>query len=729
MTITSNTTSITWAGNGATQEFYYNFLIPSPGQCSLVYTAGGVATVVAPGLFSIAGTGQPGGGSLVYPLTGSPIPAGTTLTLTRVVPLQQAYHPAVNGPIYNPDLESALDTLELQIQQVNAGLGFLEIDGTDINALSISGAVSLSLSGTTLDVVVNTTPGPVGPTGAAGDVGATPTIYVAAVSLASGSQPTVTLSGTALDPEITFGLVTGPAGENGANGAPGAVGATGPQGPQGVPGVGSSIIIENNGTAFSTAATAINFEGAGGTITMAGETVTVDLTGGGGSGGSLTITDGSTTLSDISELLVTNLGLQSVGGSPAIVQYANFPNGGNVSLGQAVKVGNTIVICTVGQQPPSSFGGLDLAVQSGGFPDGIAFYAGIASSVVSPEASISCPASIFEISGVISTVTSAVAVANSSSTYSIPFSDVNANSFVLVATNAVGNGNNNNGAGSTDFTPNETYKIQYSVVSAQSVGGLIFGVPDPVTVDSELTFNDPENPYTQAILIEFVGSASAVPSITPKIPVTINGNTAAPFTSLNVTTTGSSPSASVTGGVLTLGLPVSSGGGGGGGGTGTALTFSGSPVNLSAWNAGGTLNCYKSDQQFTFSSGQKISVTGSFNGQSSYANQQGVFLSKDGVNFYCLMYQESGNVIAYYNTSRGNYFNVPLFAAEFSLELLVYAVAAGGNNYVTGNFEGAGAFVNCGLSDNNLDMTSGEWNVYFSVDNLSQILSGNLAID
>jgi hypothetical protein len=447
MTITSNTTSITWAGNGATQEFYYNFLIPSPGQCSLVYTAGGVTTVVAPGLFSIAGTGQPGGGSLVYPLTGSPIPAGTTLTLTRVVPLQQAYHPAVNGPIYNPDLESALDTLELQIQQVNAGLGFLEIDGTDINALSFSGAVSLSLSGTTLDVVVNTTPGPVGPTGAAGDVGATPTISVAAVSLASGSQPTVTLSGTDLDPEITFGLVTGPAGENGTNGAPGAVGATGPQGPQGVPGVGSSIIIENNGTAFSTAATAINFEGAGGTITMAGETVTVDLTGGGGGGG------------------------------------------------------------------------------------------------------------------------------------------------------------------------------------------------------------------------------------------------------------------------------------------GTALTFSGSPVNLSAWTAGGTLNCYKSDQQFTFLSGQKISVTGSFNGQSSYANQQGVFLSKDGVNFYCLMYQESGNVIAYYNNNRGNFFNVPLFTSEFSLELLVYAVAAGGNNYVTGNFEGVGAFINTGLSDNNLDMTSGEWNVYFSVDNLSQILSGNLAID
>jgi hypothetical protein len=463
-------------------------------------------------------------------------------------------------------------------------------------------------------------------------------------------------------------------------------------------------------------------------LEIAGTVLSATSGGGGGGGGSLTITDGSTVLNNVSEVLVKNLGLTSAGGPPAIVQYANFPNGGNVYLGQSVKVGNTLVICTIGQQPPSSLGGLDLAVQSGGSPDAIAFYAGTASSAFSPEVSINYPASIFEISGVISTVTSAVAVANSSSTYSIPFSDVNANSFVLVATNAVSYGNNNNGAGSTDFTPNETYKIQYSTVAGQSVGGLIFGVPDPVTVDSELTFNDPENSYTQAILLEFVGSSPNVPTITPTIPLTINGTTPATFTSLNVTTTGDSSSASVSGGVLTLGLPVSSGGGGGGGDTGTALTFSGTLTNFPGSGTASNTNAYKSDQSFTFAANQKISLKATISGKTSYTNIQGVYLSKDGINFYSLQYQTNGNVIAYYNSNRGNYFNVPLFQSKYELELLIYATASGGNNYVTGNFEGIGAFLNTGLVDNNLDMTNGAWYAYVSVDELSDLVSASLTI-
>ena len=94
MTITSTQLSVTWAVNGASPESSYPFLILAPGQCSLVSTTNGVSTTIAPSLYSISGTGNSPGGTLVYPITGSPIPVGTSLTLTRVVPIRRVFHPA-----------------------------------------------------------------------------------------------------------------------------------------------------------------------------------------------------------------------------------------------------------------------------------------------------------------------------------------------------------------------------------------------------------------------------------------------------------------------------------------------------------------------------------------------------------------------------------------------------------------------------------------------------------
>lgn len=59
------------------------------------------------------------GGSLTYPLTGSPIALGTSLTLLRTLPLTQVTSLDNQGNQYPAAIESALDTLCMQIQQVN----------------------------------------------------------------------------------------------------------------------------------------------------------------------------------------------------------------------------------------------------------------------------------------------------------------------------------------------------------------------------------------------------------------------------------------------------------------------------------------------------------------------------------------------------------------------------------------------------------------------------------
>lgn len=67
-----------------------------------------------------------------------------------------------------------------------------------------------------------------------GVTGATPQLSVGTVSnLSSGSTPTVSITGTTLNPVLNFGLVQGMTGATGATGATGPKGDTGSQGPKG----------------------------------------------------------------------------------------------------------------------------------------------------------------------------------------------------------------------------------------------------------------------------------------------------------------------------------------------------------------------------------------------------------------------------------------------------------------------------------------------------------------
>jgi hypothetical protein len=129
MTITTTAYKTTVSGNGATTTFSYSFEIPGANSTDqsntqLTYVdASGNSTVIANSLWSITGVndGSNGstGGSFTYPLTGSPIASCTTLTLARVLPLEQLNSMANQGALFPSAVEKALDWLMMVTQQVN----------------------------------------------------------------------------------------------------------------------------------------------------------------------------------------------------------------------------------------------------------------------------------------------------------------------------------------------------------------------------------------------------------------------------------------------------------------------------------------------------------------------------------------------------------------------------------------------------------------------------------
>lgn len=127
MTIATTASSVTHGGNGSTTVWTFPFVGVSAGDLQVTYTtAAGIPTVLSPSLYTVVintvSSGQLWGvgGSVTYPLLGSPISAGNDLTITRIVPFLQTISIANQGNFYPQAVEQGLDLLELQIQQIDA---------------------------------------------------------------------------------------------------------------------------------------------------------------------------------------------------------------------------------------------------------------------------------------------------------------------------------------------------------------------------------------------------------------------------------------------------------------------------------------------------------------------------------------------------------------------------------------------------------------------------------
>lgn len=124
MTISTSTNKVVAQGNGATTAFSFAFLMPAAANAVVTVVDNlGNQTVQAATQYSLSGIGNANGGTLNYPLSGSPLPSGWTITLQRVLPLQQLTS-LINQAGYFPAVvEGALDNLEMQVQQIAAVTG------------------------------------------------------------------------------------------------------------------------------------------------------------------------------------------------------------------------------------------------------------------------------------------------------------------------------------------------------------------------------------------------------------------------------------------------------------------------------------------------------------------------------------------------------------------------------------------------------------------------------
>jgi len=120
MTIETTAIKAVALGNGATTVWPYTFLIPAESDLvlTLVDVASGNETVVAPVNYTVTGAANPAGGTVTYPLSGSPLTSATYIVIERVLPLKQETDLLNQSAVYPQAIEDALDYLTMVTQQL-----------------------------------------------------------------------------------------------------------------------------------------------------------------------------------------------------------------------------------------------------------------------------------------------------------------------------------------------------------------------------------------------------------------------------------------------------------------------------------------------------------------------------------------------------------------------------------------------------------------------------------
>lgn len=130
MTIPTSQSSEIFLGNDSTISFDFNFVGDSANYIVVTYTnQQGEASVLSPSQYTISLNPATNdslwgvGGTVTYPASGVPIATGTSLTISRILPLTQITTISNQGSFFPIVIETALDTLAMQIQQTSARSG------------------------------------------------------------------------------------------------------------------------------------------------------------------------------------------------------------------------------------------------------------------------------------------------------------------------------------------------------------------------------------------------------------------------------------------------------------------------------------------------------------------------------------------------------------------------------------------------------------------------------
>lgn len=124
MTINTTANKTIAQGNGTTTQFTFNFIIPALADIQVYYTdSNGNVTELTQNLYSVTNLNNPAGGYVSYPLIGSPIASGTTLTIVRIMPEVQETELANQGNFYPAVVEGQFDYLTMVDQQLQEQVG------------------------------------------------------------------------------------------------------------------------------------------------------------------------------------------------------------------------------------------------------------------------------------------------------------------------------------------------------------------------------------------------------------------------------------------------------------------------------------------------------------------------------------------------------------------------------------------------------------------------------
>jgi hypothetical protein len=146
--LTTSQNYVTYLGNGATTSFPFNFYVQQASFLVVTITNNNVSppvtTVLNSSQYSVTGIGtgnefsggSGAGGTVTYPVSGSPLPTGWTITIQRVVPYVQNTSLTNQGSFYPNVVEAALDYLMCGLQQLNAAAtGFTALQGPAGNTI------------------------------------------------------------------------------------------------------------------------------------------------------------------------------------------------------------------------------------------------------------------------------------------------------------------------------------------------------------------------------------------------------------------------------------------------------------------------------------------------------------------------------------------------------------------------------------------------------------------
>lgn len=124
MTVSSPVNSVTYTGNNATTIFSYNFEIRVAENAVVILTditdpSDPIAVELVAAQYTLTGVGDENGGTVTYPLVGSPITTNQRITIQSIEPFTQEVDLVNQDGFYPEVVEGALDKLTRMCQQLD----------------------------------------------------------------------------------------------------------------------------------------------------------------------------------------------------------------------------------------------------------------------------------------------------------------------------------------------------------------------------------------------------------------------------------------------------------------------------------------------------------------------------------------------------------------------------------------------------------------------------------